>query len=50
MAIISREDNLMYRKMEARELQRELDRLQTKIDAIKQEAMDKAMEKLNKGG
>jgi len=48
MAIISREDSLMYRVMEAKELQRQQERLQTKIDAIKLEAMDRAMEKLYK--
>ena len=48
MAIISREDSLMYRVMEAKELQRQQERLQAKIDAIKLEAMDRAMEKLHK--
>ena len=48
MAMISREDGLMYLKMQARELQRESDRLQAKIDAMKLEAMDRAMEKLYK--
>jgi len=46
MALISREDSLMYRAMEAKELQRQLECLQTRIDAIKLEAMDRAMEKL----
>ena len=41
MQITSREDALMYLKMEAQELQRESDRLQAKIDAIKLEAMEK---------
>lgn len=36
-----RADALIYRAMEARELQRELEHLQAKIDAIKLEAMDK---------
>lgn len=49
MAIISREDSLMYRVMEAKELQRQQECLQAKIDAIKLEAMDRAMEKLYKG-
>ena len=40
MAIGSREDGLMFLAMEAKELQRETDRLQTKIDAIKLEAME----------
>jgi len=48
MAMVSREDSLMYRTHEARDLQRDLDRLQTEIDAIKLEAMDRAMEKLYK--
>jgi len=41
MQITSREDALMYLKMETQELQRESDRLQAKIDAIKLEAMEK---------
>jgi len=40
MQITSREDALMFLAMEAKELQRETDRLQTKIDAIKLEAME----------
>lgn len=46
MAIISREDSLMYRVMEAKELQRQQECLQAKVDAIKLEAMDRAVEKL----
>jgi hypothetical protein len=41
MAIISREDSLMYRVTEAKELQRQQECLQAKIDAIKLEAMEK---------
>jgi hypothetical protein len=41
MTMISREDSLMYRIHEARDLQRDLERLQTKIDAIKLEAMER---------
>jgi len=35
------EDALMYRRMEAKELQRKIEHLQTQIDAIKLEAMEK---------
>jgi len=45
--IISREDALLYRRMEAQELQRELEHLQAKIDAIKLESMEKIYIKEN---
>jgi|GEM_PF-4287725 len=43
MPMTSRENTLMYLEMEAREHQRELDRLQAKVDAVKLEAMRSAM-------
>ena len=43
--IISREDALMYLRMEDRELQREAEHLQAKIDAIKLEALAKTYNK-----
>ena len=45
---VSREDALMYRRMEAQELQWELEHLQAKIDAIKLDAMDKVYHKIVK--
>lgn len=38
--LISKEDGLMYLNMEAKELQRELEHFEAKIDAIKLAAMD----------
>lgn len=40
-----RRDHLMYIEMENRELQRELEHLQTKIDAVELEAMGKIYNK-----
>jgi len=39
--IVSKEDALMYREMEAKEIQRELGHLQDRMDAIKLETMEK---------
>lgn len=38
-------DALMYRAMEAKELQRQLDHLEAKMDAIKLDAMQKVYKK-----
>ena len=46
--IISEENALMYLRMEARELQRESEHLQAKIDAIKCDAMERVLKELSK--